>query len=170
MNFNCECSLYHSTHTDTHTHTNTNTLFFIPGLGIGASGRNQYAFQLIFCEPVDPKVSHKGLACLNFNKKGPCSCNFLQQCRVKFFQQEVEFRLLKKEGMCLKVLVQLFLTLCLPAGEWPRLQSSNQRPHWIMPDFDRWQMEDSEEEKEPEEDKLSREERLKEMMVGGLVH
>ena len=94
-----------------------------------------------------------------------CVCLFFcfQQCRVRFFENEIEFRLLKKqcklhndsEGVCHSVPL---------AGSWPRLQSSHHRPHWLKPDFDRWEVSESEEEEEEDTEK-SKEEKMKELMV-----
>ena len=46
-------------------------------------------------------------------------------------------------------------SLCCPVGVWPRLQSSQERPHWLRVDFDHWEeLSDGEGEEEVgEEDK-----------------
>ena len=96
------------------------------GLAVGASGKNQYEFELIFCEAVNSEVS----VCRVHVYMCVCLFFCFQQCRVRFFENEIEFRLLKKqcklhndsEGVCHSVPL---------AGSWPRLQSSNHRPHWL---------------------------------------
>ena len=41
---------------------------------------------------------------------------------------------------CMHVLVLKYVkcTVLYADGTWPRLQSSHERPHWIMMDFEHW--------------------------------
>jgi very-long-chain (3R)-3-hydroxyacyl-CoA dehydratase len=45
-----------------------------------------------------------------------------EHCRMKISETEVEFRIVKKI-----------------VREWPRLHSSQERPHWLRVDFDHWE-------------------------------
>ncbi len=55
---------------------------------------------------------------------------------------------------------------CPLAGQWPRLLSTTERPHWLRVDFDHWEDEDgSEEEDEEEKEKKLARERMVRMYV-----
>lgn len=80
--------------------------------GEGLSGKGTYFFELVFCEPIST-----------------------EHCRVKFSENQIEFRIVKKE-----------------VGVWPRLQSSQEKPHWLRVDFDHWEeLSDGENEAEDED-------------------
>ncbi len=51
-------------------------------------------------------------------------------------------------------------------GTWPRLQSSNEKPHWISIDFTHWEYQnDGSDDEEEAEGSLVVGEQLKEMLV-----
>ncbi|XP_011404907.1 PREDICTED: very-long-chain (3R)-3-hydroxyacyl-CoA dehydratase-like [Amphimedon queenslandica] len=83
------------------------------GYGTGGSSHKKwYGFELVFHEPINT-----------------------EKCRVKVFENEIEFRLLKKNS-----------------GEWSKLQSSHVKPHWIKLDFDHFHI--SEDEDDEDNDKM----------------
>ena len=54
-----------------------------------------------------------------------------------------------------------------PVCEWPRLQSSLEKPHWLRVDFEHWEdlsdEEDGKEEKREKEDRDAQRERMREI-------
>ena len=64
--------------------------------GEGLSGKATYFFELVFCEPVNTEVV---LSNFFLNYSSSAFFYFFQHCRVKFSENEIEFRIVKKEGI-----------------------------------------------------------------------
>ena len=54
-------------------------------------------------------------------------------------EKEIQFRILKKEGMNLQLLISYgkeLYKMCHSAVMWPKLQLQQEKPHWLRLDFD----------------------------------